>query len=493
MKYLLPLFCVMILSSCGLSYDYVVIQSRAEYEQERLFLESMFADNTHLADLKIKLIDEKESNRKPKILIDVFSLWEKDAASDSILISRTVLVPKEDPLSWRTNTSFSACTSGSETLVPLEEIAPPFVALRVDGLALGDESYPLVRTVGIQIQPAGNKTPNKRLLAKIQALSEMLTSADKPLVLPKPEPLWITAGGDLMLGRGASEILLKDGGAAVFGKTAAMLNDSDLALVNLEGAVSSRGEKIQKSFNFRFSPETAPALKTAGIDAVLFANNHVYDYGETAFLDSLSLLSKAEIGVLGAGNNDDAASAPFVYKRENESVRIFGIASFPREKNGWDGIGAAATPSKAGMLHSGRGGIEMLKANIQADDRDSLNIVLFHGGEEWSTQPDESTRTMYTELVNAGADLIIGTHPHIVQGFEWVEGKPVFWSLGNYVFAGMENTGGGDNGLFLRLGFVNGKLLYLEPFALTLIQAKTEIADSKNLATFYERSNKLLN
>jgi poly-gamma-glutamate synthesis protein (capsule biosynthesis protein) len=118
-----------------------------------------------------------------------------------------------------------------------------------------------------------------------------------------------------MLDRGASEILFREGPAGIFGETAEMLDRADLALVNLEGVVSRRGEKVQKSFNFRFVPEIAPALRDAGIDAVLHANNHVYDYGGEAFLDSLSWLEKAGIGVAGAGLNDGAASEPCEFRR----------------------------------------------------------------------------------------------------------------------------------------------------------------------------------
>ncbi len=494
MKFFILLFCVLLFSECGARvdyYDYVVINSGAECEQERIFLESLFTDNEHIAALELKLLDYEDSKGSAKIYLDISSSWEKNPERGDILVSRIAFVPREDPLNGRVDTSFTACVNGDETLVPPEEIIPPFTALKIDGLALGDKGYPLVRTANIRIEFAEGARPSTRLLEKADALHYILRSADKPLVVPISRPIWIAAGGDTMLGRGASEILLEEGPAGIFGGTAEMLAETDLSFVNLEGAVSNTGKRTVKSFNFRFVPETASALRNAGIDAVLFANNHVYDYGEAAFLDSLSHLDKAGIAVLGAGNNDEEASKPFIYRRGNESVRVFGIASFPRERNGWDGVSAAAAPERPGMLHSGNGGDEKLKAQLNADNDASLDIVLFHGGTEWSTAPDAAARGLYTDLVKAGADLVIGSHPHIVQGFEWVEGKPVFWSLGNYVFGGMEDTGGGDEGLFIRLGFLNNRLLYFEPFALTLNHTRTEIAASEKLSTFYERSKAL--
>jgi poly-gamma-glutamate synthesis protein (capsule biosynthesis protein) len=275
------------------------------------------------------------------------------------------------------------------------------------------------------------------------------------------------------------------------GRTAHILAEADLALLNLEGVVSNKGKRIEKSFTFRFAPRLAGALHDAGIDAVLHANNHVFDFGTEAFLDSLLLLKEAGVGTVGAGINDDAASEPFILERGNYVCKVFGIASFPREWNGWDGTSAAAGPDLPRMLHSRRGGRDKLKIKLVKTETPSLNIVLFHGGTPWTTEPDSSTREIYTELVAAGADLVIGSHPHLVQGFEWVLGKPVFWSLGDFVFTGADNTIGKEEGLFIRLGFLGGRLLYLEPYALKLSHTKTDIAPAEKLEGFYARSREL--
>jgi poly-gamma-glutamate synthesis protein (capsule biosynthesis protein) len=122
-----------------------------------------------------------------------------------------------------------------------------------------------------------------------------------------------------------------------------------------------------------------------------------------------------------------------------------------------------------------------------------IDIVLFHGGDEWSREPTAATRRLYTGLVKSGADLVIGSHPHVVQGFEWIDGKAVFWSLGNYVFGGMENTDGGEEGLFIKLGYLGNQLVYLEPYALALTHTRTDIAPRENLETFYRLSRELQN
>ena len=495
MLFLIILLSAVLFGACGPAFDYVAINSGGKHEQELMFIETLFRENPGFEAQKLRLSaaeSESDANAPPASLyIDIVSSWEYEGGDGDMLISRTFHAPRADPLAARTDTSLAACLDGTEDVVPVAEITPPLTALRVDGLALGDEAYPLVRITGIYVRAAEDAEISKRLDEKLRFLVDALEAAPKTLISPQPQPLWIAAGGDLMLDRGASDILFRQGPAGIFGGTAAMLESADLALVNLEGVISRRGERVPKSFNFRFVPEVAPALKNAGIDAVLHANNHIFDYGETAFLDSLSWLAEAEVGIVGAGHDIEEASEPFVFKRGDDTCRVFGIASFPRERNGWDGASAAALPDRPGMLHAERGGAEKIIAKLSPPESDTLDIILFHGGVEWSRRPDAATRKLYTDLVDAGADLVIGSHPHIVQGFEWVHGKPIFWSLGNYVFGGMENTEGGEEGLFIRLGFLDGRLLYMEPFALTLTHTVTSIAPPEKLETFYSRSRAL--
>jgi poly-gamma-glutamate synthesis protein (capsule biosynthesis protein) len=482
------LFLILLCSCRGRPFvDYIAIQGD---EGEKNLLQSALAESPGLAELSFEL--EREGGPKADIIISFYSSWEFENAGGDLMLSKTWFVPRSDPLDGRKAVSLASCLEGTETLIPLEELSPPYAGLRVEGLAAGDPEYPLVRAVGIRVSPVKE---TKRLAGKARALEAYIEGLPKPLVREPPRIAWIVSGGDLMLDRGAENILFEEGPAGIFGATADMLSSADLALVNLEGPVSSRGKKVTKSFNFRFDPKTASALKAAGLDAVLQANNHAFDFGKEAFLDSLTHLDDAGVGVLGAGLTDEEAARPWIAEAAGVECRVYGLASFPRERNGWDGLTAAASSDTPGMLHAGRRGEELLKAHFVEDANGkplaSLDIVLFHGGVEWSRQPNQATRELYTDLVRAGADLVIGSHPHIVQGFEWIEGKPVFWSLGNYVFGGMENTDGGEEGLFIRLGYWGARLVYLEPYALILSHTRTEIAPDEGLETFYDRSRAL--
>jgi poly-gamma-glutamate synthesis protein (capsule biosynthesis protein) len=461
---------------------------------EETLLRSLLADEL-LLPLGISLVPPGELPEEitPDLVIELVSSWEFEAPLKGPVLSETYFVPREDVLAGRTNTSLGACLSGAETLIPLGELEPPFTALRVDGLTVEDEGYPLIRVVGFRIRKTeGSSAEQDQVFALAEALRSALAAA--PEEAPerpgeeKPELLWIAAAGDLMTERGAGDILLREGPEGLYGGADRLFREADLRIVNLEGAISRRGTRAEKTYNFRFPPAIAGALGAAGINAVLLANNHAFDWGTEAFTDTLRYLEEAGIGVLGAGRNEEEAAAPFVFSKGSAGVHVFGIASFPREASGWDGLSAAAGPDRAGILHWRRGGGEKLRARFSGE---ALDVVFFHGGQEWTSRPDSPTREFYTELVRAGADLLIGSHPHFVQGFEWVLGKPVFWSLGNFVFPGMENTGGGDEGLFIRLGFWGNRLLYLEPYPLDLSGPRTELAPPEKLARFYALSGEL--
>jgi poly-gamma-glutamate synthesis protein (capsule biosynthesis protein) len=502
----------------------VTILYGEEFKAEQTFLESLLTDQ-NLDPLGVRLVSGTAG-----IVIECFSSWEFElTAADSggdvaevIPLSRTWYVPREDMLTGRGDTSLAACLEGREILIPPGELAPPFIALRVDGRAADDAAYPLIRVTGVRLRVEGEDSRGTDIQAearpgtnagtedrpgireKIAALAEMIREEARSLPESSPpELLWIALAGDLMLGRGAERILLSEGPQGLFGRAAVILKEADLTLVNIEGAVSARGTRTEKAFNFRFSPAVAGPLREAGIDAALLANNHVFDWGTEGFLDTLDHLEKAGIGVLGAGRDEAAAGRPFVFKKGNAKAHVFGLASYPVERSGWDGRSIAAGENRPGILHTGRGGAAVIGAALSdeaggVDRTDGTGIpsgdllaVLFHGGDEWSSRPNQSTRKLCRDLILAGADLIIGSHPHIVQGFEWLEGKPVFWSLGNFVFAGMENTNGGDQGLCIRLGFLGKRMAYLEPFPLELQGPRTDIAPPEKLERFYALSREL--
>jgi len=357
--------------------DYVVLLESGEAlsAEERSRIEDLFRESEN-SGLRLAGPDEKEPLVEAGagfLSMELVSSWApysadlKDLFGDLgyVPLSLTWFVPREDPLAGRRETSLEACLAGREELIPLSELGPPDVALRVDGLTVGDEGYPLVKVRGLRLAlveaadaehegaPSRKARDAKaRLAGKMESLTGALGTAWD--LMPPPGLTWIACGGDVMFDKGAAEVFFKEGPAGVFGGTAELLWGADLALINLEGCVSDRGEKVKKSFNFRFEPRTAAALKRMGIDAVLIANNHIYDYGAAAFRDTFVHLENAGLRILGAGRSDDAAALPVIFAGKGLELRAYGLASYPRERNGWDGLSIAAEKDKVGDTPRGK-------------------------------------------------------------------------------------------------------------------------------------------
>ena len=432
-----------------------------------------------------------------------FLTWEEsdNQMQDFLPFSRTCMVfPAEiwdnNDISYKTNSSGDLSLSG---LIPLYDLVPPYIACKINGFDISAPLYPLVYEEGIRfyydktIHTDENIALIREIIEeKIQKTRNAGKNNDpekKDFFLEqRPSLFRIAAGGDVMLARGVEDIFLYEGPAGILGGTAVLVKESDLALINLEGTITGTGEEARKTYTFRFDPRSASALKNAGFDAILLANNHAFDYGMDGFLDTLDSLEKAGLAVLGAGRNIGKAAMPFVTANNGLPVKVFGLASYGRERSGWDGLAFAADEQKPGILHAGRHGEELIKQQL---DKNDLNIIFYHGGIEYADYPDTSTRNLYTELVRSGTDLVIGSHPHVEQGFEWIEGKPVFWSLGDYVFDEMSDTPGGDKGLFIVLSYSGKILVHIDLYPVFMDGPRTVIMPPEHLERFYRLTKSL--
>lgn len=210
-----------------------------------------------------------------------------------------------------------------------------------------------------------------------------------------------------------------------------IMRDSDVFMINNEFPYSERGEPVpEKQFTFRAKPEYAQKLNEIGVDIVTLANNHVNDYGQNAMLDTFDALDAAGIPYVGAGRNIDEAAAP--YYMEVEGVRIAYVAATQIERSGNpDTVGATEnSPGVLRCLNPDR----FLEAIREAKENADIVIAVVHWGTENETEPDWMQLEQAPMIVEAGADVIIGAHPHVLQRIEEIAGVPVFYSLGNYLF-----------------------------------------------------------
>jgi len=207
------------------------------------------------------------------------------------------------------------------------------------------------------------------------------------------------------------------------------LRAADILLINNEFAFSDRGAPMKgKSYTFRAKTENVKYLLEMGVDIVGLANNHVFDYGEDAFYDTLDTLEKAGIAYVGAGRNISEAMDPQYYIISG--VKVAYVAASRAEKNI---MTPEAKENKPGVLRTYDSALFLEKVRNAKSNADIV-IAYVHWGTEYSYVLEKNQTKLARDLIDNGADLVIGAHPHILQGIEYYNGKPVVYSLGNLWF-----------------------------------------------------------
>ncbi|MEM8903043.1 MAG: CapA family protein [Actinomycetota bacterium] len=232
----------------------------------------------------------------------------------------------------------------------------------------------------------------------------------------------LLVGGDVLMDRS------EPAGIDVFGALEPALDAADLAMVNVEMAISDRGTPVEdKEFVFRAPPSAAERIAAAGIDVVSLANNHARDFGPDALIDTVELLTGAGVVPVGAGSDRSAAFAPATVEVGQVRVAVIGVSYIVPG-------GFGATSERAGVA-SGRdrsgAQVEAVAAAAAAHD---VVLVYVHWGIERDTCPSGAQREQAAELLAAGATAVIGAHPHVLQPIERLDDGLVIWSLGNFVW-----------------------------------------------------------
>lgn len=249
------------------------------------------------------------------------------------------------------------------------------------------------------------------------------------------------------------------------------MQQTDLFILNHEFVFSTRGEAMEdKEYTLRNDPQYVRILQELGTDVVSIANNHILDFGQDAFLDTLDTLEKAEIDYTGGGQNLDEASKPVVQTINGQTFAFFGATRVSPSADWY-----------AGKKHPGvfqtYDSAALNKAITDADSQYDHVIVFVHWGVERAEIPEDYQRTLAKEYIDAGADLIIGAHPHILQGFEYYKGVPVCYSLGNYLFGNRTDETVLLNATFDEEGTLSIQLIPCKriDYILTKIQEPTKL------------------
>ena len=208
-----------------------------------------------------------------------------------------------------------------------------------------------------------------------------------------------------------------------------IMKGMDQMWINNEFVYSRRGEPLPtKMWTFCGDPDNVSYLKDLGVDIVGLANNHTFDFGEVSFLDTLETLEKAQIPYVGAGRDIEQAAAP-VYL-EADGFKIAYVAASRAEYTIYTPEAAETEPGILWCYDYTR----FLESIKKAAENADYVIALPHWGVEHSTVLEDEQIYGAHALIDAGADAVIGAHPHILQGIEYYEGKPIIYSLGNFWF-----------------------------------------------------------
>lgn len=206
------------------------------------------------------------------------------------------------------------------------------------------------------------------------------------------------------------------------------LNQANITMINEEFPFSSRGTQMEnKQYTFRADPANVKALKEMGVDIVTLANNHILDFGKEALEDTFQTLDGA--GILYAGAGDTAKRA-----KECQTIAVNGkkigflAASRVIPEGNWN-----VDDSTPGVFTT-YDGTALCKAVAEAKKVCDFVVVFVHWGVEQQSNPEDYQKNLAKQYIDAGADLVVGCHTHCLQGIDYYKGKPIYYSLGNFIF-----------------------------------------------------------
>lgn len=305
-------------------------------------------------------------------------------------------------------------------VMPWRHIQRTQKAMRIDGRFPTDPDYPFHENWSLVGEPG----------------METAVSAAAPILQTwMADPVFrLAAVGDIMLDRTLGSVIADGGIQFPFKLVADTLQTADITVGNLETALGDIGTPAEKSYTFQSPPAAAEALAWGGFDVVSLANNHAMDYGPEALLQGIDLLQAAQVAPIGAGANANEARAPHILSVNGLDVAFLGYVHVPVEARGsfFDTATWTATETEPGLAWAVP---EEIKEDVTAViPQADLIVVNLHSGYEYVEPPSEEQAAAAHAAIDAGADIVIGHHAHILQGVQFYKDGLIVYGLGNFAF-----------------------------------------------------------
>ena len=383
-----------------------------------------------LAEIPYALVTHPQLDREG------FSRSQLGAIADGLDETYTLVVPRDDQLvraflergywgltiarvgSWAEVIDYVATHDDALAIVPWELVDQRVRLAAVDGQRADPTStadYPFCHRIWL-LESSAMLMPD----AALEQLRRELVHETSPTVR-------LVAVGDVMLGGYCAEQMNEQGQLYPFGDPglAALIAEADIALGNLASPLSRQGDLLEGVTAYRGDPTTAEVLARVGFDVMSVANEHVPAFGPDALLDTVNALRGAGIEAVGAGATRDVAYAPVVVERNGLTLAVLALNAIGPEE-----LAASSEGAGVAWLDDSRALWAVAEASREAD----LTVVLCHWGELHAAQATADQITAGEALLGAGADLVIGHHPHTVQAISYQPGGVVAYSLGDLIY-----------------------------------------------------------
>jgi len=285
----------------------------------------------------------------------------------------------------------------------------------------------------------------------------------------------VIIGGDALFDRGVRHQIKLHGAEFLFDGIDSLFQTSDFALINLECPVTDTASPIRKKFIFRADPNILPFAKQAGITHCILANNHTHDQGRRGLLSTIRHVSEQGLVPIGAGINQQEACAPGLLQKKDTRIAIFSSVQLILEN--WMYLEDEPAPCQATSEQL----VEAIQLWKQQHPSD-LILVSLHWGREFYHRPNIDQVMSAHQLVDAGADAVIGHHPHVVQAIEVYKGKPILYSIGNLIFDQQGHRR--DECLAVRLLLSDNKLRSVQLFPLYIYHSQPSPMQAEVAADF---------